>query len=329
MLPTHHYSRVSLSKGNVYVAGQLLAYTGVTSTSFTGISGGTAGTVIADATDVSQMWAYSGIHIEGGNNAPAREITIESNKCTNTVTPAYQRYGISVGRLGNNNTWQPTNIYVLRNDVRGNTIQGVYDSNANIAGVYVNKNHIYVPSWSTIVTKTVAYTVQIPDDDTIFADATSGALAITIPAGAYYPQYELRIKKIDSSANAVTITPVSGNIEGVASLVLRTQNEYSVLKSDGTNWQIMSIAAVNKLAISTKTTTYTIVTTDDMILADATSGTFTITLPTAVGLLGKQFTIKRINTNANNVTIGTTSSQTIDGSTTYIITTPNQSITRC
>ena len=54
-------------------------------------------------------------------------------------------------------------------------------------------------------------------------------------------------------------------------------------------------------------------------LCDATSGAFTVTLPTAVGNTGQIYTIKRTSSAANNVTVGTTSSQTIDGSTTYVL----------
>ena len=46
----------------------------------------------------------------------------------------------------------------------------------------------------------------------------------------------------------------------------------------------------------------------DVVLA---AGTFTVTLPTAVGLLGEEITVK--NTGAGTITIGRTSSQTIDG----------------
>jgi len=69
-------------------------------------------------------------------------------------------------------------------------------------------------------------------------------------------------------------------------------------------------------AITTKTANYTALTTDHTILVDATSNNVTITLPTAVGN-SRLYTIKRIDGSVNTVTIATTSSQTIDGSTTY------------
>ena len=63
-----------------------------------------------------------------------------------------------------------------------------------------------------------------------------------------------------------------------------------------------------------KASAYTTVNTDYVILVDSTN-TVTITLPTAVGRRGKQFFIKDWSGNANvkNITIATTSSQTIDG----------------
>ena len=68
---------------------------------------------------------------------------------------------------------------------------------------------------------------------------------------------------------------------------------------------------------ASKTTTYPILTTDDFVRCDASSGSFTTTLPTAVGASGKIYRIKRTDqTLANAVTIATTSSQTIDGVTT-------------
>lgn len=56
--------------------------------------------------------------------------------------------------------------------------------------------------------------------------------------------------------------------------------------------------------------------------ADAASGPFTITLPTAAGNMGIDFLIKRVNVNANNVTIGTTGGQSIDGAASFVLNEP-------
>lgn len=81
------------------------------------------------------------------------------------------------------------------------------------------------------------------------------------------------------------------------------------------------------IAFSAKTTTYTLTATDGAVTADATSAAFTVTLPTAVGDAGRVFHIKRINSGTNAVTVGTTSSQTIDGVTTFALNVQWQSVT--
>lgn len=71
-----------------------------------------------------------------------------------------------------------------------------------------------------------------------------------------------------------------------------------------------------------KTTTYAIAASDTLVLVDASSASFTTTLPTAVGISGATIRIKRVDqTLANAVTLATTSSQTIDGVTTKTLAT--------
>lgn len=80
-----------------------------------------------------------------------------------------------------------------------------------------------------------------------------------------------------------------------------------------------SIASIFAYNVQSKTTTYT-AQYGDLIKADSIGGGFTITLPTAVGASGKQIIIKKISSDGNTITINTTSSQTIDGSTSLSIT---------
>ena len=64
-----------------------------------------------------------------------------------------------------------------------------------------------------------------------------------------------------------------------------------------------------------KTTTYNI--TSDDYYVDC-SGTFTVTLPTSVGITGKLYIIK--NSGVGTITVNTTSSETIDGSLSFLLT---------
>jgi len=71
------------------------------------------------------------------------------------------------------------------------------------------------------------------------------------------------------------------------------------------------------MTTSTKTANYTAV-SGDRILADTTSGGFTVTLPTAVSFGSGIIEIHKLVA-ANTLTIATTSSQTINGSTTLTV----------
>ena len=80
-------------------------------------------------------------------------------------------------------------------------------------------------------------------------------------------------------------------------------------------------------ATTTKTSSYTIGASDTVILANATSGNVTITLPTAASLGGYRFYVKRIDNSANSCTIARSGSDTIDGQTSIAINVQYTSLT--
>lgn len=73
----------------------------------------------------------------------------------------------------------------------------------------------------------------------VFGDATAGAITITLPPAFGNTGRQITIKKIDASANYVT---VDGNgaetIEGSASYDLTVQGEYLTVACDGSGWWI-------------------------------------------------------------------------------------------
>lgn len=81
-----------------------------------------------------------------------------------------------------------------------------------------------------------------------------------------------------------------------------------------------------KLTIVSKTTTYTATATDAVILVDGSAGSWTLSLPTAVGISGKQYIIKRTDLTLDYlVTIDPNSTETIDGSATKTLATQHES----
>jgi hypothetical protein len=76
-----------------------------------------------------------------------------------------------------------------------------------------------------------------------------------------------------------------------------------------------------------KTANYTATATDYTILTDATAGAITISLPDASSLSGKTYIIKKTDSSSNAVTIDPNGSQTIDGVTTYTLSTQYKYVT--
>lgn len=87
-------------------------------------------------------------------------------------------------------------------------------------------------------TKTANYTLTLTDD-VVKADATSGAITMTLPT-AVGAKKVFFVKKIDSTSNAVNIaTTSSQTIDGSSSVAITVQNTALTLVSDGANWVIL------------------------------------------------------------------------------------------
>ena len=75
------------------------------------------------------------------------------------------------------------------------------------------------------------------------------------------------------------------------------------------------------------TTTGNVVSGDYLIVADATGGAITMTLPPAALVPGRIYTFKRINSGANAVVIDPSGVETIDGAATYTLSAQWNSVT--
>lgn len=107
-----------------------------------------------------------------------------------------------------------------------------------------------------LVTKTANYTATV-DDRVILCDATSGVITITLPASSSKADKMFYIKKIDSSANAVTIDGnASETIDGTTTKSLSVQYDYALIVCDGSNWHTISGIA-GRLVGTTDTQTLT------------------------------------------------------------------------
>lgn len=87
--------------------------------------------------------------------------------------------------------------------------------------------------------------------------------------------------------------------------------------SGARQWRMLSSSGGLRTGLSPKTASYKLSFFDHIITADSTSAVVTITLPTAIGCLGQQYIVKRINAGANLVKIVPNGAETIDGGAAY------------
>jgi hypothetical protein len=174
---------------------------------------------------------------------------------------------------------------------------------------------------------TGAYTASA--GDFVEVNAASGAITIKLPnAPTDKSRVAIKLVSATSTINVVTILTQGSDVfdvsGGATSATLILQNQTKTFQYVAANDIWYGTAADLPLSSlvtgSTRTVTaaYTLAGTDHVVLADATSAAFTVTLPTAVSFSGR-YTIDAITTSTNLVTLATTSSQTIDGASTTSI----------
>jgi hypothetical protein len=89
-------------------------------------------------------------------------------------------------------------------------------------------------------------------------------------------------------------------------------------------WGSLAVTSVTHIAFADSP--YTVTTTDEFILADSTGGAIVVTLPNiADDTVGRQITVKKIDTGANSVTLS--GDATIDNAASYVFNTPYASVT--
>lgn len=103
--------------------------------------------------------------------------------------------------------------------ITGSVLQGLY---ADVLSVSAN----------TLVTNA---------NSVVLVNASGGTVTITVPSASSPSNIGkiFTIKKTDSSANAVTIATLGGNIDGVATQTLPLQYDSFMFVSDGTNYNII------------------------------------------------------------------------------------------
>lgn len=116
------------------------------------------------------------------------------------------------------------------------------DEGVNIGAYERRLRHLYARSIAGLKVASVSATGQV-DSRTFLelVNASAGAITRTLPGAANEGDGRMvTLKKVDSSANVVTIEPASGTIDGAASISLTSQYQSRTFLSDGTNYHIVA-----------------------------------------------------------------------------------------
>lgn len=130
------------------------------------------------------------------------------------------------------------------------------------------------------------------------------------------------VYSVDGSPESVITAPVGAiarRTDGAVGGALYVKES----GTGNTGWKLAS----RTLPSSTKTAAYTATIDDGLILCDATSGAFTVTLPAVSGNAGLELTIKKIDASVNAITVDGNASETIDDAATASLASQYNSVT--
>lgn len=77
------------------------------------------------------------------------------------------------------------------------------------------------------------------NDDIVYADASGGAVTITLPDVRRFWGYEFSVKKVDAGINAVSLDGGGALIDGTAAYPLLVQYQVVTVVSTGTAWMVV------------------------------------------------------------------------------------------
>lgn len=283
----------------------------------------------------SNDYSYSGIYVNAGDGVLVKNNYVLDSRLLRNPTTGPSLSSTTAGSLGARTyyakiTWSndtgetlassETNLSILANKLVTVTLPSTLPAGPPHGAKYAN---IYLGTSSG--SETLQASISVPNKDSwTWTEPLTGLIA-----GAALPVSNTTAAKTRygiCEVNTSTDSPIpniySDNIFSGMTLdgIFLASGSTSIIRNNnGTNTSAGSVIT----SYVAKSSTYSITTLDSVI--NCTSGTFTVTLPTAIGVTGREYKI--INSGTGVVTVATTSSQTIDGSTTASIPIHNMSLT--
>ncbi|GAA0561229.1 hypothetical protein [Chitinophaga japonensis] len=150
------------------------------------------------------------------------------------------------------------------------------------------------------------------------------AAKIGYQTGAWYntnPTVPLDVYKAPNNGYTAAMRIVDGN-EGAGKVLTSDANGYATWQTPAST---MSAASSGTMSITSVSSSTTLDDSQYTILANNTSA-ITVTLPAAASNTGRIYFIKKVSSNSSSVTVATSGADTIDGTSSYAISTYNKSI---
>ncbi len=189
------------------------------------------------------------------------------------------------------------------------------------------------PTVTTVSAST--HSLALTDNILHVTYSATGACTITWPTAQMVSGRLIRIKDAggDASSNNITLaTEGSQTVDGESTYVMNLDYSCLTVYCDGSNLFILTeTAAASTPNITTvNAATYSLLATDNILnVTYTTTGSCTVTWPTAQMTSGRVVTIKDGGGDAknNNITIVTGGSETIDGASSYTMSRKSVSVT--
>jgi hypothetical protein len=271
---THAAGSITLNTPQDIAPASSPTFAGLTVTGLSGFVRATSGSLSASAlssTDVTTALGYTPVNLAGDTmtgtlNLPSNGLQVGTNDLT-----------FITGNVGMGTTSPSHKLDLEAEDLSTNAVTVAARLTHSTTGIpTAGQGTGFDLAAETSDELTISTLARIQG---IFTDATTGAEDADL---------EFMIVA-NGTLNKVMSLASSGNV-GIGTSV----TPHSVLQVNG------ALAT----AISTQTAlSYTITSTDSIIIADATSNSVDIFLPSASGIAGRQYTIKRVDGSANVATV--------------------------
>lgn len=205
-------------------------------------------------------------------------------------------------------------------DGLGNNVQitqngGIAGSPGSISNLTPPASAAYVSGSSTFVWQSgVNIAANMDFGSAILRNLSpNSTFGLTLsPPPSLGSNYTITLPLVPSVASFLqmdTSGTITGQVPVTTILPSNPGTQGQILRQSGSGQPIFENLLQN---IQTKTATYAISNVDDVILVSG--GVFTVTLPSAIGIQGKQIIIKKTDASLTNIiTIATSLGQTIDG----------------